>query len=63
MANLLAAQQVVHGLNPLELFAAAFAARDMRLDKRSVGRVELAIDEPAEEQFLINAGGHLFHAP
>ena len=60
MANAVAPQQVAHRLQAFELFAAALAARDMRLDHRGVRRVELAIDEPAEQQFLINAGGHHF---
>ena len=60
MAHTVSAQQVAHRLQAIELFAAALAARDMRLDHRGVRRVELAIDEPAEQQFLINAGGHHF---
>ena len=63
VTNALAAQQIAHRLKSVELFAAAFAARHMRLDQRSVRGVELAVDKPAEEQFLINARGHLLHAP
>ena len=57
MANALAAKQGPNRLQPLELFAAALAARDMRLGERGVGRVELAVDKAAEQQFLISAGG------
>jgi hypothetical protein len=45
MADTLAAQQVTHSLQAVELFAAAFAAADMRLDQRNIRRVELIVDE------------------
>jgi hypothetical protein len=55
-------EQVAHCLQPFELLAAALAPRDMRFDQRRVGGVELAVDEAAEQQFLVNAQA-LLHAP
>ena len=63
MTHVVGAEQVMQRLEPLELLASSGAARDIRLDHRDIGRVELAIDEAAEQQFLINARRHLFHAP
>ena len=60
MPNAVAPQQAAQRLQPLELLAAALAARDMRLDHRHVGRVELVVDETAEQQLLINARSHHF---
>ncbi len=58
MPDTFAAEQAAHRLQLFELLAASFAARDMRFDERGVRRVELMIDEPAEQQLLIFAGGH-----
>src|SRR5690348_14243630 len=63
MTDALPAQQIAHRLKPIELSAAAFAARHMRFDERRVRGVELAVDEPAEKQFLVNARRHLLHTP
>src|SRR6185369_9619621 len=60
VAHSIGPQQVAHGLQPLELLAAAFAARDMRFDHRDVRRVQLIVDEPAEQQLLIDARSHYF---
>jgi hypothetical protein len=53
-------QQTAQSLQPLKLFAATFAARDMRLDHRDIGGIELIIEQPAKQHFLISAGGHHF---
>ena len=53
-------EQVAQSLQPLKLLAASFAARDMRLDHRDIGRIEFIVDEAAEQQLLVSAGGHHF---
>jgi hypothetical protein len=63
VTNALAAQQIAHRLKSVELFAATCTAANMRLDKRRVRSVEFAVDEPAEEQFLVNARRHLLRTP
>src|SRR5690348_2651927 len=60
MTNALARQHAFHRAQPIELLAAFFAARRVRLNEGDVGGVELTIDERAQQQFLINAGGHHF---
>jgi hypothetical protein len=63
MTRAIAAEEVAGRLQPVQLLAAIFAPRDMRFGERRVRGIELAVDEPAEQQLLINARGHLLHTP
>ena len=60
MPHAVAPQQAAQRMHPLELVAAAFAARDMRLDHRDIRRVQLIVEEPSEQQFLVSARRHHF---
>ena len=63
VADTVSGDQVADGLLPVELLAAAAAAGDMRLDERGVGRVELTVEQAAEEDHLIGTGGHQVALP
>jgi hypothetical protein len=63
MTDAISPKQPAHRLQSLQFLAAVFAPRDVGLDERGIRGIELAIDEAAEQQFLISAGGHLLHAP
>jgi hypothetical protein len=55
--------QGFESLQALEFFPAAVTTHDMRFYERRVRRIELTIDEPAQQQLLISARSHLLHAP
>jgi hypothetical protein len=63
VAHAFLSQEIAHGLDPVKLVATSLATRNVRLDERGICCVELAIDETAEEQFLIKTSRHLLHAP
>ncbi len=55
--------EVTDGLLPFDLLATAAAAGDMRLDERGIGRIELAVQEAAEEDHLVGTGVHQVALP
>src|SRR5438128_9769756 len=60
MPNAVRTQQILGGLKSLDLFAAAFAAGDVRFGKRGVGCVHLAVDKTAQKQLPVSARSHHF---